>query len=121
MRRTDHPGGPASIKLSRHPSLFKEGKIKNRHSMDVQSSANSDMKLLPYSQFAVVLLLAFQPAGARTVQTPPQKIDLSKVGPQVGDRVPDFSLKDQSGKTWTLQSIMGPKGAMLVFMRSADW
>jgi peroxiredoxin len=39
----------------------------------------------------------------------------------VGDRVPDFSLKDQNGKDWTLQSIMGPKGAMLVFIRSADW
>jgi hypothetical protein len=45
----------------------------------------------------------------------------SKLGPQVGERVPDFSLKDQNGKTRTLQSIMGPKGAMLVFFRSADW
>ena len=48
-------------------------------------------------------------------------IDISKLGPQVGQRVPDFNLKDQSGKSWTLQSIMGPKGAMLVFFRSADW
>jgi hypothetical protein len=52
---------------------------------------------------------------------PRQKIDVSKLGPQVGERVPDFSLKDQAGKTWTLQSIMGPRGAMLVFLRSADW
>ena len=51
----------------------------------------------------------------------PASIDVSKLGPQVGERVPDFSLKDQNGKTWTLQSIMGPKGAMLVFYRSADW
>lgn len=49
------------------------------------------------------------------------KIDVSKLGPQVGERVPDFSLKDQTGNTQTLQSIMGPKGAMLVFIRSADW
>ena len=49
------------------------------------------------------------------------KIDVSKLGPQVGERVPDFGLKDQTGKTQTLQSIMGPKGAMLVFIRSADW
>lgn len=49
------------------------------------------------------------------------RIDLSKLGPKVGERVPDFSLKDQNGKTQTLQSIMGPKGAMLVFFRSADW
>jgi hypothetical protein len=48
-------------------------------------------------------------------------VDVSKLGPQVGEQVPDFSLTDQTGKTWTLQSIMGPKGAMLVFIRSADW
>ena len=52
---------------------------------------------------------------------PASRIDVSKLGPQVGQRVPDFSLKDQNGKTETLQSIMGPKGAMLVFIRSADW
>jgi hypothetical protein len=49
------------------------------------------------------------------------KIDVSKLGPQVGERVPDFALEDQTGQTQTLQSIMGPKGAMLVFIRSADW
>jgi hypothetical protein len=47
--------------------------------------------------------------------------DLAKVGPQVGQRVPDFSLQDQNGRSWTLQSVMGSKGAMLVFQRSADW
>ena len=56
-----------------------------------------------------------QSAPART------KLDLSTLGPQIGERVPDFRLKDQSGKEWTRQSIMGPKGAMLVFFRSADW
>ena len=64
-------------------------------------------------------LLAQSPATAQT--QPRQKIEVSKLGPQVGERVPDFSLRDQAGKTWTLQSIMGPKGAMLVFYRSADW
>ncbi|OLD58378.1 MAG: hypothetical protein AUI83_04165 [Armatimonadetes bacterium 13_1_40CM_3_65_7] len=54
-------------------------------------------------------------------QAPPHKIDVSRLGPQIGERVPDFNLKDQNGKTWTLQSIMGAKGAMLVFFRSADW
>ena len=59
---------------------------------------------------------------ATLAQTPTRtKIDVSKLGPQVGERVPDFSLQDQNGATRTLQSIMGPKGAMLVFVRSADW
>jgi hypothetical protein len=49
------------------------------------------------------------------------RVDVSKLGPQVGERVPNFSLPDQNGKVWTLESIMGPKGAMIVFYRSADW
>jgi peroxiredoxin len=47
--------------------------------------------------------------------------DVAKVGPQVGSLVPDFSLSDQTGKVRTLQSLMGPKGLILVFSRSADW
>jgi hypothetical protein len=42
-------------------------------------------------------------------------------GPNVGEAVPDFRLEDQNGKTQTLRSILGPKGALLVFYRSADW
>jgi cytochrome oxidase Cu insertion factor (SCO1/SenC/PrrC family) len=48
-------------------------------------------------------------------------VDLSKLGPQVGERVPAFRLVDQAGATRDLTSIAGPKGAMLVFFRSADW
>jgi hypothetical protein len=69
---------------------------------------------------AALFSILFQRFSA--AQTAPHaKIDVSKLGPQVGERVPDFSLPDQNGKVWTLQSIMGPKGAMLVFIRSADW
>jgi hypothetical protein len=64
---------------------------------------------------------AFTAVPANAQSQPRQKIDVSKLGPQVGERVPDFSLKDQNGKVWTLKSIMGAKGAMLVFVRSADW
>src|SRR2546430_17337018 len=70
------------------------------------------------SLLAAAMLSAW-PVAAQS--QPRQKIDVSKLGPQVGERVPDFSLKDQNGKVWTLQSIMGPRGAMLVFYRSADW
>jgi len=42
-------------------------------------------------------------------------------GPEIGQTVPEFSLPDQTGRTQTLESIMGPKGALLVFYRSADW
>ena len=68
---------------------------------------------------AFAIALTQTQLGAQTAPT--SKIDVSKLGPQAGERVPDFSLKDQSGTTRTLASIMGPKGAMLVFIRSADW
>ena len=50
-----------------------------------------------------------------------RKIDVGKLGPQIGEMVPDFNLSDQHGKTWTLRSLMGPTGVMIVFLRSADW
>jgi cytochrome oxidase Cu insertion factor (SCO1/SenC/PrrC family) len=80
------------------------------------------MRILRILLAIVVLsaaLVAQAPSASQT--TSRTKIDVSKLGPQVGERVPDFALSDQSGKMWTLQSIMGPKGAMLVFVRSADW
>ena len=49
------------------------------------------------------------------------RVDVSALGPQVGEQVPDFSLPDQNGDIRTRRSIMGPNGAMLVFVRSADW
>ena len=45
----------------------------------------------------------------------------AKTGPAVGEAVPAFSATDQTGRTQTLASVMGAKGAMLVFFRSADW
>ena len=59
--------------------------------------------------------------GLLAPAAPRSRVDISKVGPQIGQRVPDFSHTDQSGRTRTLQTIMGPRGAMLVFFRSADW
>jgi len=47
--------------------------------------------------------------------------DVQKLGPQVGDRVPDFALNDQHGQQRTLTSLLGPRGLVLVFYRSADW
>jgi hypothetical protein len=44
-----------------------------------------------------------------------------KTGPDPGAPIPRFSLKDQDGRTQTLRTLAGPKGAMLVFYRSADW
>ena len=61
------------------------------------------------------------PVAGQGARQERQRVDVAKLGPQVGERVPDFSLPDQTGKTRNLQSIMGPRGAMIVFYRSADW
>jgi hypothetical protein len=74
--------------------------------------------------FAAAILSGTLLSAARPPQQSVQSrqpVDVAKLGPQVGERVPDFNLTDQNGKTWTLQSSMGPNGAMLVFFRSADW
>jgi hypothetical protein len=60
-------------------------------------------------------------AGGQGAQPARMKVDVARLGPQVGQRVPDFSLSDQTGRLRTLESIMGSRGAMLVFLRSADW
>jgi peroxiredoxin len=50
-------------------------------------------------------------------QTP----DPQTLGPKVGMHVQEFSLRDQTGEMRSLRSVFGPKGAVLVFFRSADW
>ena len=66
---------------------------------------------------ALTLLLLGTTTAAQTAATP----DISKLGPQVGTTVPPIEGVDQSGKPRSLASTNGPKGAMLVFFRSADW
>jgi hypothetical protein len=70
--------------------------------------------------FVAVLGVCGADAGQAPQQTR-QRIDVAKLGPQVGQQVPDFNLRDQTGRMRNLQSVMGPRGAMLVFIRSADW
>ena len=71
-------------------------------------------------------VLAFGAAAALAAQAPPPRPapaapDVHTLGPQVGQTVPPFELKDAQGRTHTLASAAGPKGTMLVFFRSADW
>lgn len=44
-----------------------------------------------------------------------------QTGPEVGSKIPEFSLPDQSGTMRDFSSIAGPKGALILFYRSADW
>ncbi len=72
---------------------------------------------------AVVCGLALLvPSGGHAQSNPPgTRIDLASLGPQVGERLPDFSLPDQHGQSHSLKSLLEANGAIIVFFRSADW
>jgi peroxiredoxin len=42
-------------------------------------------------------------------------------GPPAGAKLPGFELPDQDGKVRSLRTLLGPKGAVILFYRSADW
>ena len=65
-----------------------------------------------------ILLIGLSTLATAQSRTP---IDVSALGPQIGDRVPDFSLPDQTGQLQTLDSVRGPNGSLILFHRSADW
>ena len=76
------------------------------------------MRPLNFNSIFVALVLIFPMEIDAQDRT---KIDVSALGPQVGETVPDFSLPDQIGEFRNLQSVMGPNGIILLFHRSADW
>ena len=65
-----------------------------------------DMKQLLLAIVVVTAALAQQPVAS---------------GPAVGARLPEFNVVGADGRTHTLKSVLGAKGALLVFFRSADW
>lgn len=77
--------------------------------------------------FATAALGCLGPLAVNLAAEPPPAAgpgaapDVSTLGPQIGEKVPDFDLPDQHGRTHTLSSLMGPRGLVLVFNRSADW
>ena len=75
-------------------------------------------RLLPVLMVAAVVTLMTHVEVSAQDREP---VDVSSLGPQVGEKVPDFALPDQHGRIRTLDSIMGERGAMLMFHRSADW
>ena len=76
------------------------------------------MKIQIRITMLAALLLGFSTLAAAQTR---EAVEVASLGPQVGERVPDFSLPDQNGHIHDLDSIMGPNGVMLVFFRSADW
>jgi hypothetical protein len=44
-----------------------------------------------------------------------------KTGPEIGQKIPEFTLPDQHGVMRPLSDLSGPNGLLLVFSRSAGW
>ncbi len=59
---------------------------------------------------ALLLLAMALPVHGQQTRT---RIDVERLGPQVGQRVPDFRLQDHGGKPWSRDALMGPNGLML--------
>ena len=75
---------------------------------------------------ALVLGLALFVIGVGEAREPQSRtagatVDVETLGPKVGTSLPDFTLRDQRGEPHALKSLLGPKGALIAFFRSADW
>ncbi len=63
----------------------------------------------------LALLLAVVSAGA-------QRASASRPVPfGVGDRIPEFHAPDQDGKDRQFADLVGAKGLVIFFFKSADW
>ena len=76
---------------------------------------------LTMTRCSLVILAAVSLRAAGVAGQAPVVVDMARLGPQVGTVAPAFAGVDQFGTPHTLASTYGPKGAMLVFFRSADW
>ena len=77
--------------------------------------------MLPISLAAAALALSLIQGTPQTPAQSSRTVDVTKIGPQAGESLPDFSLKDHTGRQRTLDSLMGTKGLVLVFSRSVVW
>jgi hypothetical protein len=89
---------------------------KDRRRMSDQLRRPLNILVLGLALFAISVGQAREPQSAAATT-----VDVGLVGPRVGARLPDFTLRDQHGEPHSLKSALGPKGALIVFFRSADW
>ena len=71
-------------------------------------------------------LLWVGPLGAQNPQPaaapePWMNLPPTSTGLAVGQKIPAFRAPDQNGRAQDFNSIRGPKGAAIYFVRSADW
>jgi len=69
----------------------------------------------------IVLLIGEFSLGQEHFDKIPKGDEGMKTGTDVGSKIPEFLLPDQSGKMRDFSFVAGPKGALILFYRSADW
>ena len=71
-----------------------------------------------------VILLSAVLTFSGTFMNPKAAVPVSDqihTGPEVGQTIPPFDAPDQNGRRQTFETVRGPRGALIVFYRSADW
>ena len=71
--------------------------------------------------FVIVIVVCAGAALAQVSTITQKPAETKAVGLAVGQKAPAFKARDQRGKEQTLSSLAGPKGLVLLFVRSADW
>ena len=83
------------------------------------------MNFLTEKNLMILMFLLFSKAIIFSQEsTNSNQIDLElgfSTGPAIGEKIPEFSLPDQSGQLKHLKDLIGKKGAVLNLYRSAEW
>ena len=77
--------------------------------------------MVRFTALIAILLMAPLMHAQEDFDPPDPTDDDAQMGIDVGARIPEFRAVDQNGKVWDFDSLKGPKGAVFVFHRSADW
>lgn len=119
MEKTDHVGNEKTS-LTWSVEMENWHRQKTGQALAVGRSRITLLPMLrwPWASFGARRGLALILFAACAVAFAQQAI---KTGPEVGSTLPSFEALDQNGRPQNLKSILGPKGALLVFFRSADW
>jgi hypothetical protein len=79
------------------------------------------VKVIWRTMLLLSLACSFMVAQEIVFDRPDPLDDNMQTGVPVGEKIPRFQAVDQNGKIWNFDTIKGPRGAVLLFFRSADW
>jgi len=72
-------------------------------------------------RFGIIGLFALLAVATVAGSVEPKYADEALTGIKVGEKAPDFTLKDQHGADQTLSKILEDGPVVLYFNRSAEW